>query len=82
MCTMNLLAAEAGQTDQIRTKNGILGKRNNVKSGGQDRHLPLGYAGRKPKKHHDPKVEEGRDFKEGKKGWVKAAKEPRTIILD
>lgn len=35
------------------------------------------------KKHHDPKAEEGRDFKkEGKTGRVKAAKEQKTTILD
>lgn len=35
------------------------------------------------KKHHDPKAEEGRDFKkEGKTGRVKAAKGQKTTILD
>lgn len=34
------------------------------------------------KKHHDPKTEEGRDFKEGKTGRVKAAKRPRIITFD
>lgn len=54
-----------------------------MKSGGQDRHLPVRYAGRESKKHHNPKAEEGRDFKkEGKTGRVKAAKGPKTTILD
>lgn len=70
MYTVNVLAADTRETDQIRTKSGILGKGDNVKSGDQDRHLPLGYAGREPKKHHDPKVErkEGISRRERKAG--------------
>lgn len=34
------------------------------------------------KRHHDPKVEEGRDYEEEKTDRVKAARGPRTTILD
>lgn len=71
------------QERQIRTKNGTLGegiiRRVEVRT---DTYL-YGMQEENQKKHHDPKAEEGRDFKkEGKTGRVKAAKGPKTTILD
>lgn len=77
--TTDLLAAEAGE---VRADNGTPGKGENMRSGGQNRHLPSAHAGREPKKHHAPKTEEGGDFREKKTGRVKAAKGLRTAILD
>lgn len=34
------------------------------------------------KKHHNPKIQEERDFEEGKPGRVKAANRQRTITSD
>lgn len=75
-------ASSGSGRDRSGQKMGV-GVRGMMKSGGRDGHLPPAYAGREPKSIMTQKAEEGGDFKkEGKKGGVKAAKEPRTTILD